>query len=405
MDELGPHPRPATRRERPSTGAGERRSIAALLTGYWAFGQFWGVWVILVFEFQRAHEVSDARLGILYTVLSVVAVGGMLVGAPRLQPLPLSASVPIALLSMATATFAIGFLPTPWIVVGFILLGVGNALVDVYLNVAAQRAEAATRRPVLQWLHACYALGGVTGAAAAGLLRLMHLDFRLGFAYASVTLVAAAVWNGRTASREPGAAGEETTFSVTALWRSPRLWVPALVVLAAFLVEGSMDVWSGLYLRDQLGASAAVAATAFIAFAGAVVIGRLFAGRVLFGLGARTTILVAGVGSAAAGVLMVTASSLWVVGFAYMLLGFFISSASPAGFGLVEGVDEDPTNAIAAVTTVGYTGFLWSPALLGYIAQTLDLRAAMCVIVVATLGLVGAGFAAPRRGREASQPS
>ena len=37
-----------------------RRDIAPLLAGYWAFGQFWGVWVILVFEFQRHHGITDA---------------------------------------------------------------------------------------------------------------------------------------------------------------------------------------------------------------------------------------------------------------------------------------------------------------------------------------------------------
>ena len=34
--------------------------IAPLLAGYWSFGQFWGVWVILVFEFQREHGITNA---------------------------------------------------------------------------------------------------------------------------------------------------------------------------------------------------------------------------------------------------------------------------------------------------------------------------------------------------------
>jgi len=79
------------------------------------------------------------------------------------------------------------------------------------------------------------------------------------------------------------------------------------------------------------------------------------------------------------------------------VLGFMISAAAPAGFSLTEDIDEDPTSAIAAVTTVGYTGFIWSPPLLGYVAQTIDLRAAMAVIVVATVGIIAAGLMAPRR--------
>jgi len=402
MDELAPIPSAEL-----SAGAdpvSPRPPIAPLLAGYWSFGQFWGVWVILVLEFQREHGISDSRLGLLYTLLSGVAVAVMLLLAPRLQPLPLRSSVPLGLLTMAVATFAMGFLPTQAVVVGFALLGVGNGLVDVYLNVAAQRAEVAWHRPVLQWLHACYALGGVTGAAVAGLIRTLNLDPKVGFAYATVALLLSTAWNARTASLEPGAEGAETAFSISPLFRSPGLWVPALVVLFAFLVEGSMDTWSGLYVREQLHSTAGIAAVAFIAFSGAVFCGRMFAGRVLFGLGSRMTILASGAGSAIGGAIAIATDRPWLVGVAFLLLGFSISAAAPAAFGLVERVDEDATNAIAAVTTVGYTGFIWSPPLLGYIAQHVDLRAAMAVIVVATAGIVAAGLLTPRRGGTTPTP-
>jgi len=393
MDELRLPLRPEAAPEIASISS---RATFPLLAGYWAFGQYWGVWVILVFDFQRSHAMTESRLGFLYMTLSITAVLVMLLLAPRLQPLPLSFSVPISLVSLGVGSLAIGYLPTSAIAVGFLLVGLGNGLIDVYLNVAAQRVEVATKRPVLQWLHASYALGGMTGAAVAGLLLMGDLDFRLGLLYASIALLLTAVWNLRTAPRERGPEGTATTFSVSALRRTPALWVPAICVLFAFLVEGSMDTWSGLYLRDQLGATAGKAAVVFVAFSSAIFLGRLFAGKVLYGLGPRTTILIAGAGSAIGGLVAIATDTIVVVGAAFLLLGFTISAAAPAGFSLTEDIDEDPTNAIAAVTTVGYTGFIWSPPLLGYIAQTVDLRAAMGVIVVATLGIVGAGLLAPR---------
>ena len=193
--------------------------------------------------------------------------------------------------------------------------------------------------------------------------------------------------------------GAQTLFSISALFRSPKLLVPALIVLSSFLIEGSMDVWSGLYLRDQLGASATGAALAFVAFASAVLFGRLFASKVLFGMGRRMTILVAGFGSLIGGTIAVAADQLFVVALGFLVLGFTLSAAVPAAFGLVGDSGEDPTNAIAAVTTVGYTGFIWSPPLLGWIAQSFSLRAAMSVIVIATLGIIGGGLLAPRDAR------
>jgi hypothetical protein len=374
-----------------------RQDILPLLAGYWSFGQFWGVWVILVFEFQRDRAISDAGLGLDYTLISITAVAVMLFLAPRLQTLPLRVSVPVSLGTLALATTAVAAVPDGGLVVAFALIGLGNGLIDVYLNVAAQRLEVLSRRPVLRWLHASYALGGVTGATMAGAIRAAGLDYRLGFALEAAALFATAAWTAATVTREPPAAAVKTSMALSPLFRTPALWVPALIVMATFLVEGSMDVWSGLYLRDELGASAAVAAAAFVAFAGAAFVGRLVASRVLFGRGRRTTIVLAGAGAAVSGTIAVLTDSALVVGVAFLLLGFTISAASPAAFGLVEELApaDDQANALAAVTTVGYTGFIWSPPLLGWLAQTLSLRAAMATIVVATLGIVAGGLAAP----------
>jgi fucose permease len=248
-------------------------------------------------------------------------------------------------------------------------------------------------------MHATYALGGITGAGAAGLIRAAGLDYRIGLAYAGAALCATTIWTAIAVPRERSPEGARTRFSITALFRSPALIVPTIVVLSSFLIEGSMDAWAGLYLREQLGATAEEAAIAFILFALAVFLGRLFAGRVLFGLGRRTTILVAGFGSAAGGLMVVLANDALVAGLAFLVLGFTLSAAVPAAFGLAGDATDDPATAIAAVTTVGYTGFIWSPPLVGWVAQTANLRAAMGVIVMATLGIVAGGLLAPRDAR------
>jgi fucose permease len=382
-------------------GAALRTKILPLLAGYWSFGQFWGVWVILVFEFQRHHGLSDSRLGALYALLSIVAIATMLVVAPRLQRFALGVSVPASLGTLAVSAFVLVVQPTSLLWLTFPLVGAGNGLIDVYMNVAGQREETRARRPVLQWLHASYALGGVTGAAAAGALRSLDGDFRIGIAASGVALLATAWWNGRRGSRDRPPREASTVFSVSALRRTPALWIPALVVLFAFLVEGSMDIWSGLYLREQLGASAGAAAAAFVAFAGALFVGRLFAARVLFGLGPRRTILVSGIGAGVGGTIAVLSGSVPVVAAAFLLMGLAISAAGPAGFSLVQETGADPSGAVAAVATIGYTGFVWSPPLLGWIADTVDLRAAMSVIVIATLGIVASGVVAARGDRPA----
>src|SRR5207253_7854560 len=84
-----------------------------------------------------------------------------------------------------------------------------------------------------------------------------------------------------------------------------------------------------------------------------------------------------------------------------LVLGVGLSGAGPAGFGVGGGgAPGDQANGVAAVTTVGYSGFVWSPPIFGWIAQAFDLRAAMVVIVSTTAGIVVAGWLAPRAGRD-----
>ena len=371
-----------------------RREIAPLLAGYWSFGQYWGVWVILVFEFLADHHLSESRIGLDYTVLAVTSVAVMVFLTPRLQHHALATTVPLALVSLGIGAVMQATGADSLLIPGFMVVGLGNGLIDVFFNAAAQRVEARTRRPVLQWMHACYALGGVTGGLITGIIIAAGQSYRWALAWAAFANIATGVWNARTASKERTHDRPQTSLSILAFRRAPMLLIPAVVVLSAFLVEGSMDTWSGLYLRGQLKASAMVAAVAFAAFAGATFSGRLFASRMLFRLGYKRTILVAGIGSATGGFIAATTNSPAIAGLAFLLLGFSLSSAAPAAFGLVGSSGEDPTNAIAAVTTVGYSGFIWSPPLLGWVAQAFSLRATMIVQVMATLGVLAGGIIA-----------
>ena len=60
-------------------------------------------------------------------------------GSSRSRSRPASRSS-LGLLSLGR-WIALAYLPTGWILVAFVLVGIGNGLIDVYLNVAAQRVE------------------------------------------------------------------------------------------------------------------------------------------------------------------------------------------------------------------------------------------------------------------------
>ncbi|MEP6757681.1 MAG: hypothetical protein ABJB55_00640 [Actinomycetota bacterium] len=135
----------------------ERRRIPALLTGYWAFGQYWGIWVILVVQIQRYHDLSFSEMGLLLALLSLVAIIVMAFVAPRLARFPLGALCASGLLALGTGSLGMALLPSSMLWLAFAIAGVGNGLVDVFLDASCSVSVGARR-------SCCRALAGSSAA-------------------------------------------------------------------------------------------------------------------------------------------------------------------------------------------------------------------------------------------------
>lgn len=383
---------------------GNRAGTGPLVGVYLTYGVFWGVWVVVFEEFLEGHGMSPGGLSLQFVTLAATAVAMMAVVAPRLESRSRRATVAMALAIDAVGVALVAVAPTAWLFPAFAALGVGTGLVDVFVNAAGHEIERAAGASVLQWVHAAYGAGGVVGAmgAALGLLAGAPYGVLILGAAASQILAAAWAWTSTALATSGGTGRADARFSLGAFVRWPVLLLPGLVVVCSFFVEGSMDVWSVIFLRRTLGASTLAAASGFAAFALAIAVGRVFAARALFGMGYRRTIVVSGAGSVAAGVAAVVTSSPLVAGVAFLALGFFLSAATPAAMGLAGAATPHGGVAIAAVTTLGYTGFVVGPPIMSWLADAISLRATMVAVVVATLGIV-AGAAVPRHEARAAE--
>lgn len=373
------------------------RSLATLLASYFMFGLYWGVWVVVFADFLADHDLTEGQAGLLLAALSVCSILTMTLVSPRLQRLGPARTVPLGHLAMGLGAVLLAAAPGRLTILGFVVIGVGNGLLDVFVNVAGQMVETREHRPVLQFVHAAYNVGGIVGALGAGIALVAGAPFRTPLIIAAAAFGTAGVWCALSPwlRAQPAPTAPETKVSLAVFRRSRALIVPAIVVLSAFAVEGSMDIWSVIYVRDELAATAMTGAIAFALFSFSMASGRLFAGRLLFGLGYRRTIRISGIGSLAAGLAAALAPSAILAGIAFLFLGLFIASAAPAAFGLVSDIDEDPALAIAGMTTVGYSGFVVGPPVMGWLAQTAGLRATMLVIGLMSVGVFAGGILGP----------
>lgn len=375
-----------------------RRARWATRVQFAVLGGLAGTWGAHIPAVQAQGGLSAAALaGVLLaaglgSVLSLLFAGRVLarLGARRMVLLGVVAmGVSLALLLVQGAGL-------PGLLALGLVLGVGMSLFDVAINTEGSVLEHLGRRAVMSNLHAMFSVGGMLGAATvAALLRLgVPAAVQLAALGLAAVGVSAAATRGMLASHAGAdgdagaAAGADIAPRAHFAWPRGTLLLIGLLILAGMLAEGVMYDWCVLYLQQVTGLAQADAALGYAAFAGAMAAAR-FAGDALRERFPERHLL-AGGGALAAGAMAVV---LWVghpgVALAgFVLVGIGLAPVAPILFNAatrVPGVSR--VAAIAAVTSIGYSGFLLGPPLVGALAQWVSLTAALGVVVVAAAAL------------------
>jgi hypothetical protein len=285
------------------------------------------------------------------------------------------------------------------------VVGVANSTLDVSMNAQGVSIERHMRRPILSSLHAAFSFGGFPGAGLGALAATLSVTPLPHLAFASLLFGVPgllAIRPLRAHDEDPDAAAPHLRWT-----RLPtRLALLGAVCLFCLVAEGGASDWSAKLVRDSLGGSAAFGAIAYATFSVAMGCGRLIADRLWARWGAvgllRRSGALAAVGFSAA--LAIGTPGAAIVGFAALGLG--LSGVVPTLFRAgadQPGVATGP--ALAAVSSLGYLGFLAGPPIIGGIAQLTSLRTACLLLALSGLFVVAlASAASPPRPRAAVVP-
>jgi MFS family permease len=179
----------------------------------------------------------------------------------------------------------------------------------------------------------------------------------------------------------------------------PALLLMALLATCALLGEGAADGWSAVYLRDNLGAPAGLAALAYAGFCIAMAVGRLTGDRLAARFGPVTVLRCCGLTAAVGltGALVAGDAAGAIAGFA--IFGAGLSCTFPLLLSAAGRSDPArPSRGIATVAGLGYVGMLTGPVVIGGLASAFGLTAALLVPVLLALAIcAGAGLARQRR--------
>ena len=358
----------------------EQRSTRA---AFFVTGFGTAAWAPLVPYAKNRLDLDPGALGLVLLCLGIGSIvtmplSGVLTARFGCRRIIWAAALVVAFSLPFLATVA----NTLALAVSLFAFGAGFGALGVSVNVQAVIVEKASGRPMMSGFHALFSIGGIAGAS--GMTGLLWI----GLSPPTATLCIAAVIIGLLLAfgKHLLSYGGEEGAPTFALPHGLVLAIGALCFIV-FLAEGAMLDWSAVMMTALQGMKPAHAGLAYAAFAVAMATGRLNGDRVVQALGGRKIIAGGGLCAASGLVLAVLAHSPIAALIGFGMVGLGASNIVPVLFSAVGRQTVMPSNlAVASVSTLGFSGILVGPAIIGFVAQVTSLPIAF--LGVATLLII-----------------
>ncbi len=281
----------------------------------------------------------------------------------------------------------------PWVgtfyglLILFFMMGVSAGMLDVSMNAQAVMVEQQHGKPIMTSFHALFSIGMMMGAATGSLFSKLQSTLFVHLGLITLGSVAIAFFASYYLIHDAPIAKKEGP-----AFRLPNTAMISIGIIAfcCMLGEGAMADWSTNYMENIARSGEALAPLGLSAFALAMTIGRLLGDGARIRLGDKKLMiycgLIACVGLALA--ISVTVPLIVIVGF--FLVGLGLSVIVPIAYSIAGNApDLPPGVGLAMVTTVGYSGFLFGPPIIGFLADWQSLRFALFVVLFLFLVMIG----------------
>jgi fucose permease len=351
-----------------------------------------GTWVAQIPWVQDRFDLSKSAMGLVIVGMSLAVILAFPIAGQAIVRHGSERVVWVGGIAAALAVNLPVLAPAPlFVALGLFALGASSATQDVAMNSHGVNVEKELGKPIMSSLHAGWAFGGMAGAGFAAACSAIGLDARVSVAIASALLLALLYV---TASRIGHGSAAEGDDAPSFALPSRGVVLLAILCLLVMVTEGAMADWGGLYLRQDLGASAALAALAYSFFTAGMTVGRVAGDWVNRRIGAvallRRGALLTGVPLGA--MLLIGQPAVALVGL--FLVGLGVANGVPLMFSAAgRQPDTPPGPGIAAVSSMGSLGFLAGPPVIGVLADALSLPWALAMLIAGAVAV----FALARR--------
>jgi MFS family permease len=265
------------------------------------------------------------------------------------------------------------------VVVLFMFGSAGNML-NISINTQAVGTEALYGRTIMASYHGLWSLAGFSGAAIGtlmigfGILPYQH------FLIIALIAILIILTNARFLLRADTNKNEKQP-----IFAKPDRSLINLGIIAfcSMICEGAMFDWSGVYFQKVIQPRQELVAAGYTAFMSTMATGRFIGDWFAAKIGPKKVLQASGI-LTATGLLVAIIFPYFITAIiGFFLVGAGVSSVVPMVYSNA-GKSKllSPGVALAAVSTIGYLGFLFGPPFIGFIAQASSLKVSLGLIAI-----------------------
>ena len=341
-----------------------RWAVAAI---FFMNGLVLGAWAPQIPVLLMRLEITEFTLGLLLLLFGAGAVSAMVLAGHLIARHGSKSITTLFAISCCFGLLIVALAPTvATAAVAMFIFGGTFGATDVSMNANAVTVEKRLGRAIMSSSHGFWSLGGFVGGSTGGLMIVNwgHLAHAVIVTIAAGIITAVAI---RHLVADPPIAQQHRKFTLP---RQPGIYVLGVMALLVMNSEGAILDWGALYLNQELGSDIATAGLAFGAFAGAMAVMRFLGDGVRNRLGAVTTFRISCL-VASAGILVAGLSPwAWLAIGAFAVAGLGIANTVPILFSAAGNQPGTSSGAgVSVVTTMGYSGILVAPSLIGFIGE------------------------------------
>jgi MFS family permease len=350
-------------------------------------------WASRIATIQQTMGLTDAALG---AVLFSLPVGLMLslpfsgwvitkIGSKKLLLAAILVyGICLISLGLAQNTFQL--------IICLVCFGFSSNAVNISVNTQAVAAERMYDKPIMASFHGLWSLAGFTGAGIGTVMIANRIDpfhhFILVFVILAIGVAAAS----RYLNNDASVPKSKDAASIS-LREKFRLMVPLLtlgsIAFCSMICEGAMFDWSVVYFKKVVAVPIALQGAGFTAFMLTMASGRFIADWFAHRFGLKRTLQVSGSLTASGLLVAIIFPYFYTAMAGFLLVGAGVSSVVPMVYSAAgRSKTMSAGVALAAVSTIGFIGFLVGPPVIGFIAGLATLRASFAFIAVMGISVV-----------------